>query len=316
MSLLGRFSFGGGKMNARSLLVFAVLAAVSFVTVQGRASEEKVQPKDLPKKVTDALNARFPNLTISSAVKEKESDGTIVFDVELKQKDRKFETDIKEDGVMLEIEKEVISQDWSKALRETIESNHPKAKISEVMEVNKIINQDEIPDHLEITIETPDSNTMEILTSIDGKSIRSDEQSESTAASGDEKVQTQDLPKAIVEALSKKFPKSEITGAEKGAEDGQQVYEVTVKSDKHSIDVTLTSKGEILSFEKLLSESERPAALNRTVSSKYPHATIERTEEVWKKDVLTGYEATVVTADHQTVEVDLDPHGIMINDEK
>jgi uncharacterized membrane protein YkoI len=300
-------------MKARFISLPVGLVTLAICARQCVASEEKIQPNDLPTKVSDALHARFPDLSISSVAKEVEKDGTIVFDVELKQKDRKYETDIKADGVMLEIEKEVLSQDWPNDLHFLVETNYPKAKITEVMEVNRVVNKDEIPDHLELTLETADSKSVEVLTSIDGKAIRNDESAESTQPPGEVHVDPQDLPEAIVDALEKSFPKAVITNAEKGEESGKQVYEVTIQSDKHSIDVTLNPKGEILSFEKLLSESERPAALARAVDTKYPHATIERVEEVWEEGKLTGYEAAIVTADKQKMDVDLDPQGKMID---
>src|SRR5882757_254448 len=91
-----------------------VAIIIVLVAQTGRASEEKVKPQDLPKKVMDSLHARFPDLTITSAAKENDASGNVVFDVELKQKNRKYETDIKENGEMLEVEKEVTSKHWSK----------------------------------------------------------------------------------------------------------------------------------------------------------------------------------------------------------
>ncbi len=297
-------------------VAFTVAVVVAIAGSRGQGSEVKIKAEELPKKVTDALNARFPGLTIVSAAKETDAAGKIVFDVELKQKDRKYETDIKEDGGMLEVEKEVASKNWSKDLQNTIEGKYPKAKITEVMEVNKVVGNEEVPDHLEITAETPDKKSVEVLTSLDGKSVRKDEQAESEPAGGDEKIKPQDLPSAVTEAVHKKYPHGKVTGAEKGNEDGQQIYEVSVKSENRNIDITFSPKGDVLSIEKTLLESERPAELTKSVMAKYPHATIKLVEEVWEKDKMTGYEATIVTADKKSVEIDLDPKGKLIEDSK
>jgi uncharacterized membrane protein YkoI len=301
-------------MAFRVAFAVTIVAAIAGSLAQG--SEVKIKADDLPKTVTAALHSRFPGLTIVSAAKETDAAGKIVFDVELKQKDRKYETDIKEDGGILEVEKEIASKNWSKDLRHTIAAKYPNSKITEVMEVDKVVGTAEVPDHLEITAETPDEKSIEVLTSLDGKSVRKSEQAASEPAGGDEKIKPQDLPAAVTEAVHKKYPHGEVTGAERGNEDGQQVFEASVKSENRNIDITFSPQGEVLSIEKTLLESERPAELKKSLMAKYPHATIKLVEEVWEKDKMTGYEATIVTSDKKRVEVDLDPKGKLIEDSK
>src|SRR4051812_23340495 len=103
----------------------AVVAIVALSAVFGRAAEEKIKAGDLPKSVASSLKSRFPGLTITSATRETEPDGKVVFDIELKQNDRKFETDIQKDGTILEVEKEVFAKHWPNALRSTVESKFP-----------------------------------------------------------------------------------------------------------------------------------------------------------------------------------------------
>src|SRR4051812_32303970 len=156
----------------------AKLQHVCWVTVfaaaligNSRAAEVKVKTEDLPKKVSDALSARFPELKITSAAKEADSSDKVVYDIELTQKNRKFETDILEDGSMLEVEKEVTSKHWPKEIQRTVEAKYPKGKITEVMEVNKVTGKKEVPIHLELTIQTADHKEAELLTSLDGKTV-------------------------------------------------------------------------------------------------------------------------------------------------
>src|SRR4029078_2558735 len=130
----------------------------------------------------------------------------------------------------LELEKEIASEHWPHALKGTIESKYPHAIIKEVMEVNKLTGTEEVPDHLEATIETGDKKSSEALLSLDGTTIRqSEEASEEQSAAGEDRLKTRDLPKEVIHGLKQRFPKSEITGAEQGKEDGQQIFEVSVK---------------------------------------------------------------------------------------
>ena len=96
------------------MMLGTVVVTVFVLSVQ--AAEEKIEPSKLPKEVADALKSRFPDAELTSATKETEN-GQVVYDLELKQKSRKFESDIKEDGTILEIEKEIAQKDWPKSTR-------------------------------------------------------------------------------------------------------------------------------------------------------------------------------------------------------
>jgi uncharacterized membrane protein YkoI len=134
---------------------------------------EKVAYDKVPKKVRDAVEARFPDAKVSGVEKETE-DGKIVYDIELKHKGRKYEMDIQEDGTVLEIEKEVAAKDLPKAVKTAVSAKYPGAKLKDIMEVNKVKDNKETPDHYEIIILTADNEEREILVSLDGKSIKAE----------------------------------------------------------------------------------------------------------------------------------------------
>src|SRR6478736_2544753 len=101
------------QFNCRSLI--NLVAAFAMLGGYALAAEKTIKPEELPKKVMDSLNARFPGLTIDSAAEENEG-GKTVYDVELKQKGQKFETDIQADGTMLEVEKQLAEKQWPEVL--------------------------------------------------------------------------------------------------------------------------------------------------------------------------------------------------------
>jgi hypothetical protein len=150
------------------------LAALLALATAARADDKKAGkiPVDkIPKAVMDTIKARLPGAEITSAERELE-DGKVVYDIELKQKGRKFEMDILEDGTLIEIEKEIALKDVPEAVTKTVKAKYPKASIKEVMEVNKVKGQQETPDHYEVVIETADKKTQEVIVSLDGKSIK------------------------------------------------------------------------------------------------------------------------------------------------
>jgi len=301
----------------------SMVSAVVVISLQGRApaAEEKIKADDLPKQVADSVEARFPGLAYTSITKESDSKG-VVYDIELKQRDRKFETDVKADGTILEVEKEISKKNWPRALRSTVEGKYPKSTVKEVLEVNKVTGTKEVPDHLEVTIETAAEKSAEMLLSLDGKKVVEESPAQSSAEAqtstppADEDVKPQDLPRSITDAVKAKFPKAKITSAEKGTEDGKPIYEVSIKSEQRNIDVTLTPDGEILSFEKTLLPKDRPKVMMESLKSKYPDASIKLIEEVWEHGKKTGYEGTIITDSKKTVEVAFDAKGKLIDKEK
>jgi hypothetical protein len=138
------------------------------------ADGEKISPDKLPAKVMAAVKERFPNPEFTSITKEMENNA-VIYDIEFKHKGKKYEMDIKEDGTVVEIEKEVAVKDLAAAVTKAIEAKYPKSTIKEIMEVNLVNGKEEKPDRYEIIIETADKKTLELEVSLDGKSIKGGE---------------------------------------------------------------------------------------------------------------------------------------------
>jgi hypothetical protein len=136
----------------------------------------------------------------------------------------------------------------------------------------------------------------------------------------EEKVPLDKLPKAVVEAVKKRFPKGEMKSASKEKEDGKTMYEVSVKEGGKNIDVSLTEAGEITTIEKEIAFKDLPKAVADAYEAKYPKATYKTVEEVIKvkggKETLEYYEALLVTADKKTFEVEVTPDGNVKNVEE
>jgi uncharacterized membrane protein YkoI len=155
-----------GWLSASAVVCLVMLA------MSARADEkaEKIAPDKLPQKIKDSLNRRFPGAEVTSAEKEKEK-GEIVYDLELKHEGRKYEMDIKEDGTIVEIEKEI--KNPPEAITKAVKRKYPKATIKEVMEVNKVTGAEEKPIHYEVTVEM-DGKKKEVIVSLDGKSVKTE----------------------------------------------------------------------------------------------------------------------------------------------
>jgi uncharacterized membrane protein YkoI len=154
-----------GRLSAGTMLGLVVAGAAA------RADDKKVPLDKVPAKVMAAIKARFPGADVTSVEKEIENQ-EVVYDIELKHQGRKYEMDIKEDGTVMEIEKEVAAKDVPPAVTKAIAAKYPKSTVKEVMEVNKVKGKTETPDHYEVTIETADKKTREVEVSLDGKTVK------------------------------------------------------------------------------------------------------------------------------------------------
>lgn len=129
----------------------------------------------------------------------------------------------------------------------------------------------------------------------------------------EEKVPLDKVPKAVLETAKKRFPKAEVVGASKETADNKTVYEIELKQDKKTIDVTLTPEGVLTLIEQEIDAKDLPKAVTKTLDEKYPKATYKLVEEVIAvkdgKEALDFYEALLITADKKEIEVQVTPDG-------
>ncbi len=128
----------------------------------------------------------------------------------------------------------------------------------------------------------------------------------------EEKIALDKLPKAVVEAVKKRFPKGEMLGAVKEITGKKTAYEVTLKDGGKNVDVTFDGDGTITGMEKEIAVKDLPKVVSDAVAAKYPKAEMKKAEEVITvkegKEKLEYYEVTVVV-DGKNVEVEVLPEG-------
>lgn len=136
----------------------------------------------------------------------------------------------------------------------------------------------------------------------------------------EEKVPLDKLPKGVLEAAKKRFPKAEVVGASKETEKDKTVYEVELKENGKTIDVTLTPEGAIVLIEQEIDAKDLPKAVTAALEKKYPKATYKIVEAVYAvkdgKEALDFYEVLVATADKKEVEVKLTAEGKITEEEE
>jgi hypothetical protein len=129
------------------------------------------------------------------------------------------------------------------------------------------------------------------------------------ARADEEKVPLDKLPAAVTQAVLKRFPKLEMKEASKEKDGDKLVYEVTLKKDGKTIDVTLTETGTITTIEEEIEFKDLPKAVAKTFEDKYPNAKYDVVESVTKvadgKETIEYYEATLLDAGKKKWEVEV-----------
>lgn len=133
------------------------------------------------------------------------------------------------------------------------------------------------------------------------------------ARADEEKIALDKLPKAVLDAAKKRFPKAEWTDAAKETDGDKVTYEVSGKDGDTKMDLTFTPDGKLTLIEKVIDAKALPKAVAATLAEKYPKATFKIIEEVIKvdgaKEALDYYELLLTTADKKEIEVQLLPDG-------
>ncbi len=136
----------------------------------------------------------------------------------------------------------------------------------------------------------------------------------------EEKVPLDKVPKAVLDAVKKRFPKATLVSAAKETEGGKTEYEVAIKDGETNMDVMLTSDGKITTIEKTISAKDLPTAVTDALKAKYPGAKYELVEEVIKvkdgTETLDFYEVHIATAEKKKIEVKIGKDGKIKGEEK
>ena len=105
----------------------------------------------------------------------------------------------------------------------------------------------------------------------------------------EEKIALNKLPKAVLESVRKRFPKAELTSAEKETDDKKVVFEVLLKDGATTYELELSEDGTILVIDKLIEIKDLPKVVAETFATMYPKAKVKKVEEA--STIIDGKEA-------------------------
>jgi uncharacterized membrane protein YkoI len=137
-----------------------------------------------------------------------------------------------------------------------------------------------------------------------------------TASARAEKIRLDRLPKPVLDAVMTTFPDAKLTEAARETEGGDTFYELSFTYKDHRYDVECTPQGTFRKIERQLAARELPKEVSKILEEKYPRAKLNEILEVTKNDKIEYYEVALVTADKSEVEVQVDPKGKILKEEK
>ena len=104
------------------------------------------------------------------------------------------------------------------------------------------------------------------------------------AAKGEEPLPLDHVPKAVMDAVKKKFPDAKPQSAAKGTEDNKPYIEVHVKVKTENIWLTCDPNGTIQVVDREITFSKLPKPVVDAFHKKYPKATIREVHEIAEDD--------------------------------
>ena len=130
----------------------------------------------------------------------------------------------------------------------------------------------------------------------------------------EQSIKKKDVPKPILEAFEKAYPKAMITGYSKETDKGVTSYEIESKEAGVHRDVQYAPDGTLIVVEESMPYAKLPDAVRNAVTKEYPKGKVTHCEKL-SKTALTQYEVALKSG-KQKYEVVFNSDGTIAETEK
>src|SRR6185437_5169605 len=124
----------------------------------------------------------------------------------------------------------------------------------------------------------------------------------------EKKLKRSELPAAVLKAVEHESQGATISGYSSEMDDGQLVYEVTMRVRGHGRDVLIGANGSVLEVEEEVTLESLPATVKDGLLHLAGSGTITKVESLTKRGILVAYEAHVRTGAKRS-EIQVGPDG-------
>jgi uncharacterized membrane protein YkoI len=133
----------------------------------------------------------------------------------------------------------------------------------------------------------------------------------------EKKLHKTEVPRIVLDAVTRKYPMAALTAFEQEISDGKLVYEIAIDAGKGKMDVEVSPEGKIVAEESVIPASALPAAVKTGIAgSKYKDWKVKGAELVIKNEQTEApvYEV-VFTQSKAKFEVVFDRTGKITREE-
>jgi uncharacterized membrane protein YkoI len=134
---------------------------------------------------------------------------------------------------------------------------------------------------------------------------------------GAKKLQKADVPKPVLDAVTRKYPGAKLKAFEREMSEGKLIYEITLDAGKGKMDVEVSPEGKIVTEESVIPATALPGPVKAGIAgSKYKGWHMKGAELVIKNDQKDAplYEV-VFTQKQEKFEVVFDQTGRLTAEE-
>ena len=153
--------------------VLPVLVAVAHA---GEVALDKV-----PKPVLETVKARFTDVEVTSAGKEKAEDGKEIYEIGMEDKDQNhIDVTLTPEGAMVLIEQQIDRKDLPGPIAKTLEGKYPKARYRIVERIIQVVEKEEKLKSYEVLLVTPKKQIRAVELAPDGKILKEEKKAAET----------------------------------------------------------------------------------------------------------------------------------------
>ena len=145
--------------------------------------------------------------------------------------------------------------------------------------------------------------------------VLAQEKKEKPEKDGEKRVSMKSLPAAVQQTAREHSQGAIIRGISKEVENGQTTYEVELKINGRTRDITIAPDGTLLMAEEEVTLASLPAAARATIEKNLGQGKLLLVEAVTERGTLTYYEAHVQTGKKKS-ELKVKPDGQLMPEEK
>jgi hypothetical protein len=135
------------------------------------------------------------------------------------------------------------------------------------------------------------------------------------AQATDKKLKRTDLPVAVQKTADEQSKGATVVGYASEQEKGQTLYEVELKINGHSKDVSMDSSGKVVEVEEEVTFDSLGPGVQKGLTAAAGKGKLGKVESLTKAGKLVAYEAVVVTGGKRS-EVQVGPDGEKLKHEE